>query len=167
MLDITTIQSTDSKEVKDSRFDISEVIRLALLSLNGKIEGKQLDVKAELPEEPVMTRGNGDSITQVVYNLIDNAIKFSSASGIINLELWKKGHKAYVSIENSGETIPQNELPNIFDRFHKTDKARSADREGVGLGLYIVKTILDNHNEDIFVTSDNGLTKFIFTLTIA
>lgn len=167
MLDITTIQSTDATDILGGSFDISEVIRLALLSLDSKIEGRALDVRANLPEEPIITRGNGDSITQVVFNLIDNAIKFSSVGGSISLELWKKGQRAYVSIENSGETIPPDELPHIFDRFHKADKSRSADREGVGLGLYIVKTILDNHNEDIFVTSENGLTKFLFTLTIA
>jgi signal transduction histidine kinase len=166
MLDISTIQSTSSEDVLTNSFDISEVIRLALLSLDSKIEGKQLNINAELPEEPVVTRGNRDSITQVVYNLIDNAIKFSSPSGVINLELWKKGSRAYISIENQGETIPADELPHIFDRFRKADKSRSADREGLGLGLYLVKTILDSHNEDIFVTSSNGVTKFLFTLTI-
>jgi signal transduction histidine kinase len=81
--------------------------------------------------------------------------------------LWKQGSKAYVSIANRGELITTDEMPHIFERFHKADKSRSADRDGVGLGLYIVKTILDNHNEDIFVTSNNGVTKFVFSLTIA
>jgi len=166
MMDMSTIQSSNKDDILESRFDISEVVRLSLLSLDSKIEEKKLDIEAELPEEPIMARGNGDSITQVVYNLIDNAIKFSPPGGVIGLELWKRGSRAYVSIENHGETIPDDELPHIFDRFHKTDKSRSADREGVGLGLYIVKTILDNHNEDIFVTSSQGLTKFLFTLTI-
>ena len=166
MMDMSTIQSTNKQDILDSRFDISEVVRLALLSLDSKIGAKKLGIKAELPEEPIITRGNGDSITQVVYNLMDNAIKFSPPGGDISLELWKRGPQAYVSIENRGETIQEDELPHIFDRFHKTDKSRSADREGVGLGLYIVKTILDNHNEDIFVTSNEGLTKFLFTLTI-
>jgi signal transduction histidine kinase len=166
MLEMSTIQSANTEDILAGSFDIAEGVRLALLSLDSKIEGKQLDIKAELPEEPVITRGNVDSITQVVYNLIDNAIKFSSTGGVISIELWKKGARAYISIVNQGETIPVDELPHIFDRFHKTDKSRSADREGVGLGLYIVKTILDSHNEDIFVTSSNGVTKFLFTLTI-
>jgi signal transduction histidine kinase len=71
-----------------------------------------------------------------------------------------------VAVENTGETIPADEMPLIFDRFHKTDRSRSENRDGTGLGLYIVKTILDNHNEDIFVTSREGLTKFTFTLTL-
>ena len=166
MLEMSTFQSTDSGSVLEKTFDISEVVRLALLSLDSKIEGKNLDVDAKLPEEAIRTRGDRDAITQVVYNLIDNAIKFSTQRGVVSLELWKQGSRAYVSVENIGETIRENELPHIFDRFHKADKSRSADREGVGLGLYIVKTILDNHNEDIFVTSENGVTRFMFTLTI-
>ena len=166
MLDMSTIQSTNQDSVLEGSFDVSEVVRLALLSLDGKIEERRLDIEAKLPEEPMITRGDGDSIMQVVYNLIDNAIKFSKTRGLIGIELWKQGSRAYVSVENRGETIPDDELPHIFDRFHKADKSRSADREGVGLGLYIVKTILDNHNEDIFVTSENGVTRFMFSLTI-
>ncbi|MCL2463354.1 MAG: HAMP domain-containing histidine kinase, partial [Defluviitaleaceae bacterium] len=167
MLEVTTLQSANSGAALEGSFDISEVVKIALLSLDGKIESKRLEVEAKLPEGSIITRGNGDSIMQVVYNLIDNAIKFSPPDGIVSLELWKQGPRAYVSVENRGETIPDEELPHIFDRFHKTDKSRSIDREGVGLGLYIVKTILDNHNEDIFVTSTDGLTRFMFSLTIA
>ena len=167
MLDMSKLQSADDGAVLEGAFDITEVARLALLSLGTKIDEKCLDVEAGLPEEAIMTRGDKDSITQVVYNLVDNAIKFSTPGGVITLELWKQGQQAYVSIENHGETIPQDELPHIFDRFYKADKARSANREGIGLGLYIVKMILDKHNEDIFITSRNGATKFVFTLTIA
>lgn len=167
MLDMSRIQSASAEAVRRGSFDIAEVIRLALLSLGGKIDGKGLDVEAELPEEAIMTRGDKDSITQVVYNLIDNAVKFAEKGSTIRLSLWKQGHKAYVAVENKGETIPAEEMPLIFDRFHKTDRSRSENRDGVGLGLYIVKTILDNHNEDIFVTSSEGLTKFTFTLTLA
>ena len=167
MLEISTLQSSESRTVFESVFDVSEVVRLALLSLDGKIEEKQLDVESELPDEVIMTHGDADSITQVVYNLIDNAIKFSKPGGVIDLELWQQGSRAYVSVTNRGETIPADDLPNIFERFHKADKSRSADRDGVGLGLFIVKKILDNHNEDIFVTSNAGVTRFIFSLTIA
>ena len=167
MLDISMLQSADVSQILDSSFDISEVVRLTLLSFEAKIEEKNLEIEAELPEEAILTRGDEDSITQVVYNLIDNAIKFSTPSGMMRLELWKQGDRAYISVENSGETIPPDEMPHIFERFHKTDKSRSADPEGVGLGLYIVKTILDNHNEDVYVTSSDGVTRFVFTLTVA
>ncbi|MCL2401681.1 MAG: HAMP domain-containing histidine kinase [Oscillospiraceae bacterium] len=164
MLDLSKLQASD--EVLKMSFDIAEVTRLALLSLSGKIDDRGLDVTANLPEEPIKTRGDRDSITQVVYNLIDNAIKFSRPGGTIVIELWKQGGKAFVSVENQGETIPEDELAHIFTRFHKADKSRSADREGVGLGLYICKSILDNHNEDIFVSSKDGVTKFVFSLTL-
>ena len=166
MLDMSKLQSIDVAAIRSNSFDISEVARLSLLSLEGKIEDKRLDVDAELPEAPIMTRGDEDAITQVVYNLIDNAIKFSAPGETIRLAIWKQGDRAYVSVENTGETIPSDDIPHIFDRFHKADKSRSADREGVGLGLYIVKTILDSHNENVFVTSSDGVTKFVFTLTI-
>jgi signal transduction histidine kinase len=167
MLDMSRIQSTSPEALKRGSFDISEILRLSLLSLGGKIDAKGLDVEAELPEEAIKTRGDKDSITQVVYNLIDNAIKFAEKGSTIRLSLWKQGQRAFVSIENKGETIPAEEMPLIFDRFHKTDRSRSGNRDGVGLGLYIVRTILDNHNEDIFVTSSEGTTKFTFTLTLA
>ena len=167
MMDMSTLQAADTETTLDKSFDVSEVARLAILSLDSKIEGKHLDIEANIPEEPVLTRGDKDSITQVVFNLIDNAVKFSSPGSVIGLELWKQGGRAYISVENHGDTIPPDELPLIFDRFHKADKSRSSDREGIGLGLYIVKTILDKHNEDIFVTSNNGVTRFVFSLTIA
>ena len=166
MLEMSSIHSAKSDSILDSSFDVSEVVRLALLSLGGKIESRRLDVETNLPEEPVITRGDGDAITQVVYNLIENAIKFSDSDSVIRLELWKQGSLAYVSVENHGETITDEDLPHIFNRFHKGDKSRSFDKDGVGLGLYIVKTILDNHNQDIFVESRDGITKFVFTLEI-
>lgn len=167
MLDVSQLSAKDPTELRKESFDISEVICQTLLSLEKKITGRGLDVDAELPEEPIITLGDRDSITQVVYNLLDNAAKFAESGSVIKISLWKQSGRAYISVENRGETIPESELPLIFDRFHKTDKSRSTDKDGVGLGLYIVKTILDNHREDIFVTSADNVTKFTFTLTIA
>jgi len=166
MLDMSRLQSEDSEAILQGSFDVAEVVGLALLSLDGKTGARGVEVNAVLPEEPVIVRGSKDSITQVAYNLIDNAIKFSSPGDAIGIEVWKQGPRVYVSVENSGETIPEEELPFIFDRFHKADKSRSEDRDGVGLGLYIVKTILDKHFEDVFVTSGGGVTRFVFTLSL-
>ncbi|MDR2570928.1 MAG: HAMP domain-containing histidine kinase [Oscillospiraceae bacterium] len=166
MTEISTLQSDESSMLQNSSFDVSEIVRLALLSFDGKLENKKLSVDAVLPDYTIMTRGDADSITRVVYNLIDNAIKFSVPAGVIGLELWQQDSRVFVSVTNQGDAIPKEELPFIFDRFHKADKSRSADRDGVGLGLFIVKKILDNHNEDIFVTSSGGTTKFIFSLTV-
>ena len=114
-----------------------------------------------------MVWGDPDAITQVCYNLLDNAIKFATPASALGLEIQVRGEKACISVRNLGDTIPPEELSRIFDRFHKADRSRSEDREGVGLGLYIVKTIINNHRETITVTSENGVTTFTFTLTIA
>ena len=132
-----------------------------------KIYNKQLDVRVDLPDKPVWTRAERDSITQVIYNLIENAIKFCPDGGRLSLRVRSDGGKARVSVENTGPTIDKDELPLLFDRFHKADYSRSMDREGVGLGLYIVKTILGNLKENITVTSEDGGTNFTFTLTLA
>lgn len=166
MLQMSRIQSVDTPALLSRSFNLSEVIMRTLLTFEGKITKHGLDVDAQLPEESIIVRGDEDSITQVVYNLLDNAIKFSETGTAIGISLWKQGGKAYVSIKNHGETISPQELPFIFDRFHKTDKSRSLDRDGVGLGLSIVKTILNNHNEDVSVTSRDGVTEFIFTVRL-
>lgn len=166
MLDMSRVQAIDREEAMQKSFDLSEVIRLALVSLEKKITDRGLDVDVNLPEEPVMVGGDRDSITQVVYNLIDNAAKFAYKGSAIGIELYKEGERAFVSVSNKGETISKEELPLIFDRFHKTDRSRSMDKDGVGLGLYIVKTILDSHGGDIYVTSENELTTFVFSLRL-
>jgi signal transduction histidine kinase len=166
MLNISKMQSESPEVLKQNSFDVNELILRTLLNFEGKINDKQLDVDAQLPEESMMVAGNADSITQVVYNLLDNAIKFAPVGSVIGISLWKQDGKAYVAVKNSGETIPEDELARIFDRFHKTDKSRSQDRDGVGLGLYIVKTILNNHDENITVRSKDGVTEFVFTLTL-
>ena len=166
MLDLSRLQSTDTVTTQ-APFDICETMARILISLETKINEKKLDVIANFPEEPVMAWGEPDAITQVGYNLLDNAIKFAHTGGHLGVSITTKANKVYVAISDEGDTIPQAELPLIFDRFHKTDHSRSVDRDGVGLGLYIVKTILNNHKEDITVTSQDGLTEFTFTLTKA
>jgi len=167
MLDVSRMKASDNSVVAQARFDICEVLLRVLVSLESKINENQLDVATLLPEDPVHVWGDPDSITQVCYNLLDNAIKFSAPGTTLTLAITSKGSKVLVSIRNVGETIPAEELGRVFDRFHKTDHSRSIDRDGVGLGLYIVKTILDNHKENITVTSEEGITEFTFTLTQA
>ena len=163
---LSRLQSAETVTCQE-QFDISEVMLRVLVSLETKINSRRLDVDTQLPDGPVLVWGDPDSITQVCYNLLDNAIKFSQEGGVLGLSIAAKGGKAHVTVRNVGDTIPPEELAMIFDRFHKSDKSRSVDREGVGLGLYIVKTILNNHKENITVTSENGVTEFTFTLTLA
>jgi len=166
MLDVSRLQSNENVTAQE-RFDVSEVLIRVLVSLEGKINSRSLDVSTDLPDGPVMVWGDPDGITQVCYNLLDNAIKFATAGTTLSLAIQVKGEKAHVSVSDIGETIPPEELSQVFHRFHKADRSRSEDREGVGLGLYIVKTIINNHKETISVTSENGVTTFTFTLTIA
>lgn len=166
MLDVSALQARESVQ-SQVEFDISETMVQVMISLEGKIKNRQLDMDVHIPDDPVRVWGDPDGITQVCYNLLDNAAKFAAPGTAIAVTITTKGTKAYISVKNQGETIPPDELNMIFDRFHKADRSRSIDKEGVGLGLYIVKTILNNHKENITVTSKDGVTEFIFTLTLA
>ena len=166
MLELSRMESGSPAELRSRSFDAAEVLAQALLLFESKINDKHLEVDALLPEDPMPVCGDRDAISQVMYNLLENAVKFADPGSELGVSLFKQGGKAYVSIKNHGPTIPEEELPLIFDRFHKTDKSRSMDRDGYGLGLYIVKTILGNHGEDIAVTSRDGVTEFVFSLTL-
>ena len=168
MLDLSRLDAASEKAVTaQEQFDLTEVASQVLISLEGKITSRNLDVDVQMPEGKLMVWGDPDSITQVCYNLLDNAAKFAVSGYAITLQISKKDGKAYTTVKNLGATIPPDELPLLFDRFHKADSSRSMDREGVGLGLYIVKTILSNLGESITVTSEDGVTAFTFTLALA
>ena len=164
MLEISRLQSQGISEEKKRRFDLTETIGQVLISFERRINNKRIYMDVQFPDRAVWTKADPDSITQVVYNLTDNAIKFCNDGGRLSIWVTVEGPKARVTICNTGGTVPAEELPLLFDRFHKADKSRSVDREGVGLGLYIVKTILNSHGEDISVTSQEGVTTFSFTL---
>ncbi len=166
MLDISRMQAQGVEESRKTRFDLGEAMSDVLITFEQKINAKRLQVTVELPEKPVWTRAERDSITQVFYNLIDNAIKFCSTGGNLSLLLSVKSGLACAVVQNTGPTIAPEELPLLFDRFHKADKSRSADREGWGLGLYIAKTIVGAHGGDIWAESENGVTRFSFTLPV-
>ena len=166
MLDLSRMQSKGSDLTRRRDFDVNELIISTLLNFETRAEEKELDVDLQLPEVHMLVTADPDAITQVLYNLLDNAIKFADRGSTLTVSLWKETSKAYVSVKDCGATIPPDDLPLIFDRFHKSDRSRSKDRDGVGLGLYLVKSILDAHNEDIAVTSADGVTEFVFTLTL-
>ena len=166
MLDISQLGSDPIPEEKKTRFDLEETVGQVLITFEQKITAKALEVQVDMPEHPVFTVANQDYVTQVVYNLLDNAVKFCPQGGNLGIRIREGDAKAYVSISNDGRTIPAEELPLVFDRFHKLDKSRSENRDGWGLGLYIVKTIVCSHGENISVSSRNGKTEFTFTMPI-
>ena len=167
MLDISRLQDRGGiPEEQKLRFDLGECCGQTLLSFEQKINSKGLNVEVDLPDHPVYTRANQDYMVQVIYNLLDNAVKFCPRDGTLGLRLRTGSTKAYVCVFNDGQTIPPEELPLVFDRFHKIDKSRSQNRDSWGLGLYIVKTIICSHGENISVSSKDGRTEFTFTMPL-
>ncbi len=167
MLDISRLQAQGGiPEEKKTRFDMEECVGEVLITFEQKINDKHLDVQVDLPEHPVFTQADKDAVTQVVYNLLDNAVKFCTEGGVLGLKLAVGGGKIYITVSNEGKTIPPEELPLVFDRFHKIDKARNRAQEGWGLGLYIVKTLVCSHGENISVASRDGKTEFTFTMPL-
>ena len=167
MLDISRLQDQGGiPEEQKLRFDLEETIGQALITYEQKILSKGVTVEVDMPDHPVFTLANPDYITQVIYNLLDNAVKFCPKDGTLGISIKEGNNKVYISVFNDGDTIPPEELPLVFDRFHKLDKSRSQNRDGWGLGLYIVKTIVCSHGENISVSSRNGRTEFTFTLPL-
>ncbi len=167
MLSASQAKARSSDPKRRTVFDLTELVLQILLSFESRATAKNLDVDPQLPDNHIMVIADKDAITQVIYNLLDNAVKFARVGSCLTLRLYKDGKKAYVSIKDEGETIPPDDLPFIFDRFHKSDRSRSLDKDGVGLGLYLVKSIINSHDEDIAVRSEDGVTEFVFTLKLA
>ena len=152
LLDISRMESGNRKFEK-TPFDICEMARIILLSFESKIDAKKLDVEFEASDDRLMVFSDKDAINQVLYNICDNAVKFSREGGKYKISLFEEGNKITVKVYNEGAGIPEEDLPYVFDRFYKSDKSRGLDKTGVGLGLYICKTIMDNLEENISVSS--------------
>ena len=167
MLDISRLRDQGIPADQKTNFDICEAAGQALLCFEQRINQKKLNVEIDMPDEGLTIHAAQDSVTQVLYNLIDNAVKFVNESGTLSVRIRRHGNSAMISVGNTGKTIPPEELPLLFDRFHKIDKSRSNDRDGWGLGLYIVKTIVLAHGEDVYVTSQDGKTEFTFSMSLA
>ena len=168
LLDLSRIQAGDRKFVMKP-FDICEMARLILISFEKKIDEKKLDVIFECDEDRISVNADQDAIYQVFYNLCHNAVKFSSDGGTLRIRInEEKGKKIRVSVYNEGQGIPTEDLNMVFERFYKSDKSRGLDKSGVGLGLFISKTIITAHGEKIGVESEYGKNcEFFFTLTRA
>lgn len=167
MLDVSQLQSEGGIPTEQlTRFDVEECAGQMLITFEKKIMDKNIQVDVDMPECPIYTVAQQDYISQVIYNLLDNAVKFCPDGGRLSMKIRESDSKIYVSVGNDGQTIPPEELPLLFERFHKMDKSRTENRDGWGLGLYIVKTIVGLHGEDITATSQGGFTEFTFTLPL-
>ena len=165
MLDAAKIQSGELI-LNPAPLDFSEMTTQILLSFEQKIEAKQLEVECDVGER-LIVMGDVDHLYRAVYNLVDNAVKFIDQGGHLRLHACAEGEFCAFSISNTGAGISAEDLPHIFDRFYKADRSRSMDKTGAGLGLYIVKNIINLHGGEISVRSDGGETEFSFTLPLA
>lgn len=149
-----------------TEFDINKIIRDTIATFEGTCAKKKIKCQLVLTGNSMYVSADKGKIQQVIYNLVDNAIKFSKTDSIIKIETTEKNEKIFVSIKDSGIGIPKENLKHIFDRFYKTDLSRGKDKKGTGLGLAITKEIINAHKENINVIStvDVG-TEFIFTLS--
>jgi signal transduction histidine kinase len=164
LLDLSRMQAGDRK-IEPVAFDICEMARQIVLSFEQRIEEKYLDVSFECEEENLTVMADKDAIYQLLYNLCDNAVKFSRQGGKYTVKIVTADKKVHVSVYNEGQGICKEDLPFVFERFYKSDKSRGLDKSGVGLGLFISKTIIDAHRETITVESEQDeYCQFTFTL---
>ncbi|MBR4911100.1 MAG: HAMP domain-containing histidine kinase [Clostridia bacterium] len=164
MLSIARLESSEFSLKKDT-FDLREQILNIVISQEQRIEEKNIIIEGLDTLPPVSLNADKDLIYQAVYNLVDNAIKFVDEGGRISFALWLDENGVGFSVTNSGAGIPRGDLPFVFDRFYKLDKSRAANKTSMGLGLYIVKTIIKNHGGTIRVESkQDEFTRFSFVL---
>lgn len=149
-------------------FDINRVIRNTAASFEGTCRRKTIAIELVLTGDELLVNADIGKIQQVLYNLLDNAIKFSHQDSIIKIETTEKHNKIFVSVKDSGIGIPKDDLKLIWDRFYKSDLSRGKDKKGTGLGLSITREIIHSHGEHINVISTEGVgTEFIFSLPVA
>lgn len=165
--DLLTLNEFDTKDLllDKTSFDIHEVIRNTAESFEGTCTAKKITIELLFASRKLHVYADKRKIQQVLYNLLDNAIKFSGTDSSITVETTERGEKVFVSVKDNGIGIPRSSLNKIWERFYKTDASRGKDKKGTGLGLSIVKEIIQAHNENINVISTEGVgTEFIFSL---
>ena len=164
---LLTLDKLDSRgrPIHMANFDINQTIKNTAATFEGICRTKMLTIELHLESEKLFVNADKEQIQQVLYNLIDNAVKFSNNDSVIKVETTEKHGTVFVSVKDTGQGIPKASLNKIWERFYKLDSSRGRDRKGTGLGLSIVKEIITAHNQNINVISTEGVgTEFIFTL---
>lgn len=164
---LLTLNNLNTKGILLDRtdFDINQIIRNTAASFEGTCRKKTLAIEMMLTGDVMYVNADMGKIQQVLYNLMDNAIKFSHHNSVIKIETSEKKNKLFVSVKDTGIGIPKEDLKLIWDRFYKSDLSRGKDKKGTGLGLSIVKEIISAHGEHINVISTQGVgSEFIFSL---
>lgn len=164
MLNLSRIDS-DQLKLNPVSFDLTAAVCATLLSFEQRIEKKNIAIEGIDQCEPISVYGDYDLLQQVVYNLLDNAVKFTEDGGTIRITLAHAEGKIVCVVRNTGSGIPASEMPHIFERFYKSDRSRGLDKTGTGLGLYIVQTVIGLHGGEITVRSVEGeYCEFVFWL---
>ena len=167
---ILTLNELDPKSVclDISVFDLNSIIRHTVETFEGTCKKKGIKFNITYANSIQNVKADKGRIQQVIYNLIDNAIKFSKDGSYIYITVKEKGEKAQISIKDTGCGIAKEDIDKIWDRFYKSDSSRGRDKKGSGLGLSITKEVIQAHGENIDVVSTVGVgTEFIFTLELA
>lgn len=166
LLDLSKMES--GKNIMNmEKFDINELVRRNIVNYSNKLEEKDINVEVKFKHDPMWVMADKESISQVISNLVDNAVKFMNKGDSLLIDTDVREDKAIISIRDTGIGISESELNNIWQRFYKGDKSRSRQVKGTGLGLSIVKEIIKSHNENIWVASKVGEgTVFRFTLKL-
>jgi len=162
-LDISKYEE-DRMPLYKTQFDISEMIRVALASFEAKIKEKDIEASFEFDSENTFVFADENEIYRVIMNLLENAVKFANDGGKISIKCIPKGKKTLISVANTGEGISSEDEKYIWGRFYKSDKSRSTPNKGYGLGLFIVKSIINRHGEKINLNTSQDITEFSFTL---
>lgn len=165
--DLLTLNQFDTKNMllDKTSFDIHEVIKNTAATFEGTCTGKRISIKLLFATKVLNVSADKRKIQQVLYNLLDNAIKFSPNDSEIIIETTEHNEKVFVSVKDHGIGIPKKSLNKIWERFYKTDLSRGKDKKGTGLGLSIVKEIIQAHKQNINVVSTEGVgTEFTFSL---
>lgn len=166
--DLLTLNEFDTKNLLLDKveFDIQEVIKSTAESFEGVCTPKHISIELLLMPDVILVFADKRKIQQVLYNLLDNAVKFSENESTVTVEVTVKNDKAYISVKDHGIGIPRKELNKIWERFYKSDLSRGKDKKGTGLGLSIVREVIQAHDEHINVISTEGVgTEFIFSLS--
>lgn len=163
MLNLSRIEAGEMK-INKTKINIVDIICQTVFSFEQQIEKKNLTI-CGLDHEKVIIEADADLMHQVIYNLTENAVKFADEGGYIEFSIHTMGDETYVSVKNSGAGLSKSEMSNVFERFYKTDKSRGLDKNGVGLGLYIVRSIVNLHGGEITVNSIEGeYVEFVFSV---
>ncbi len=157
----------DKATLNQTAFDIIEMLRVVMLSFEAALHDKDISVSFEYEDENIFVIGDENEIHRVVQNLMDNAVKFTLRGGAIRTSVRRQDKKIYVSVSNTGEGISDADKQYIWDRFYKTDRSRTRNDDGFGLGLFIVRSIIRQHGEQIILDNQQEQTTFTFTLPSA